>query len=204
MFSCLFYLGIHGSFSPADYLLVASIAPTYMLFVILVLHYNDLVFLKQRASRNRSNIDVSMQKRHELIPNIEKIVKKYMVHEKTLLQQITNIRTQYSNNEPKDLSTIGKQLEGEQTFLTQMIARAEDNPELKAISLNKKLMDRLIDLENEVALMREGYNDAVTSYNTRIGTIPDIFFARFCGFQSMPLFEYDERAFSKVEINWDV
>jgi hypothetical protein len=204
MFACLFYLGIHGSFSPADYLIVAFIAPIYMSFVILVLHYNDLIFLKQRASRNRSNINVSMQKRHELIPNIEKIVKKYMAHENELLEEITNLRSNYKQSGSRDLTTIGAQLENEQLVLANIIAKVEENPKLKTVGLNKKLMSRLIDLENEVALMREGYNDSVTYYNTRISTLPDVFFARLFGFKPMKLFEYRERKFSKVDIDWNL
>jgi len=202
MFASLFYLGVNGSFSPADYLLAAFLAPVYMSLMVLVLHYNDLVFLKQRAARNLSNINVSLQKRADLIPNLEKVVKKYLVHEKDLLQLVTRLRTRFST-QIEDLDATASQLENEQKILGKIIAKAEDYPELKAAKLNVKLMNKLIDLENEIALMREGYNDAVNYYNTRIATIPDVFFARAFGFQPMTLFHYEARRFSRVEVNWN-
>ena len=202
MFACLFYLGMQGSFSPADYLLAALIAPLYMGFLVLVLHYNDLVFLKQRAARNLSNIDVSLQKRTELIPNLEKIVKQYLAYEHDLLKSLTRLRTQFTSK-TDDLDMVAQQLETEQQVLSTVLARAESNPELKAVKLNVRLMNKLVDLENEVALMREGYNDAVNYYNTRIETLPDLFFARMFGFKAMPLFQFEARQFSRVSVNFD-
>ena len=201
MFASLFYLGTLGSFSPADYLAAAFIAPIYMSLLILVLHYNDLIFLKQRAARNLSNIDVSMQKRADLIPNLEKVIKKFSTHEQDLLKQLTRLRAK-THIKDRDLNQLGEQIENEQQALTKILALAEDYPELKAHKLNVNLMNKLVDLENEVALMREGYNDAVTYYNTRIASIPDVFFARAFGFQSMDLFHFEARKFSRVEIQW--
>lgn len=202
MFAGLFYLGMQGSFSPADYLLAALLAPVYMSLIILILHYNDLVFLKQRAARNLSNIGVSLQKRVELIPNLEKIVKQYLSHEKSLLKKLTELRTGYVTD-TDDFESVANQLEKEQTILTQMIAKSEDYPDLKSNKLSIKLMNRLVDLENEVALMREGYNDAVNYYNTRIATVPDLFFARAFGFTAMDLFRFEGQRFARVKLNFD-
>ena len=202
MFAGLFYLGMTGSFSPADYLMAALIAPIYMSIMVFVLHYNDLVFLKQRAARNLSNIGVSLQKRIELIPNLEKIVKQYLVHEKSLLKKLTHLRTTYVTD-TEDFEKVSDQIKTEQEVLTQMLARAEDYPELKAHKLNVKLMNRLVDMENEVALMREGYNDAVTYYNTRIETIPDVFFAKIFGFKAMEIFAFEGQRFKRVKVELD-
>ncbi|WP_185964550.1 LemA family protein [Aliikangiella marina] len=202
IFAALFYLGMQGSFSPADYLMAALIAPVYMSIIILILHYNDLIFLRQRAARNLSNIGVSLQKRVELIPNLEKIVKKYLSHEKVLLKKLTELRTSYVTK-TDNFDSVSAQLKQEQVVLTQMIAKAEDYPELKSHKLNVKLMNRLIDLENEISLMREGYNDAVTYFNTRIASVPDVFFAKAFGFVSMDLFHFESKHFSRLTVKFD-
>ena len=198
MFAFLFYLGGQGNFSPSDYLLGSLIAPVYMSLTVLVLHYNDLIFLKQRAERNFANIKVSMQKRADLIPNLEKIVKQYFAHEKTLLTQVSELRSQFKLD-AEDITEIEDRLSKEQNLLSSLIALKESSPDLNSDRLSLKLMNKLIDLENEVALMREGYNDAVTYYNTRIETIPDVFFARIFGFEPIKLMQFETKKFSRVE-----
>jgi len=202
MFAGLFYLGSLGSFSPADYLLSALIAPVYMALIILILHYNDLIFLKQRASRNLSNIDVAMQKRFDLIPNLQKMVKRYLTHESKLLTALTEVRTQ-GHASANQLSKMSSQLESEQKILSQILVRSENYPDFKAQKLNLKLMNKLVDLENEIGLMREGYNDAVNYYNIRIASIPDVFFARMLNFKSLQLFNYKERKFSRINVDFE-
>jgi len=200
MFCALFYLGVSGSFSPTDYLASALVAPIYMSVVILVLHYNDLIFLKQRVSRNLSNINVSMQKRFDLIPNLEKIVKKFMVHEQSLHTSISDLRSNFKKNfDTKE--KYGELIEKEQEILTSFFALAEDYPELKANKLNQKLMNKLVDLENEIALMREGYNDAVEYYNTRIASVPDVFFARMFGFKAFDLLRFETKKFERIKFD---
>lgn len=202
MFAGLFYLGSYGSFSPADYLLAALITPIYMALMILVLHYNDLIFLKHRASRNLANIDVALQKRYDLLPGLQKIVKRYLTHESKLLESISAIRTQ-GHVGVNQLSKTASQLEFGQDVFSQIIARSEDYPDFKAQKLNVKLMNKLVDLENEVALMREGYNDAVNYFNTRIASIPDVFFARVLNFKSLPLFVCKDKHFSRLKVDFE-
>lgn len=202
MFAGLFYLGSLGSFSPADYLLAALIAPIYMALMTLILHYNDLIFLKQRATRNLSNIDVAMQKRYDLVPNLLKIVKRYLSHESKILEQLTRVRS-HGRTDSNNLSNMSSQLETEQQILSQILIRSEAYPDFKAQKLNVKLMNKLVDLENEIALMREGYNDAVNYYNIRIASIPDVFFARMLKFRSLQLFNYQERKFSRINVDFE-
>ncbi len=206
IFSSLFLLGIYGSFSPSDYLLVALIAPFYMSFLILVLHYNDLIFLKRRVYRNASNIEVSMQKRFELMPKLEKIIKKYLSHERELLERLTRIRTNNSQHQPIDSDPNGaysEVLKSGQNLFTKILATVESNPQLKSDQLNINLINKIVDLENEMALLREGYNDAVTYYNTRIEVVPDVFLAKIFKFSSANLFDYPARKYSRIEIDFD-
>nr|WP_246722837.1 LemA family protein [Aliikangiella sp. G2MR2-5] len=201
LFSCLFYLGINGSFSPLDYFISAAIAPIYMSFIILTLHYNDLVFLKQRVTRNRSNIDVSLQKRAHLIPNLEKIIKKYLSHERALLEKIVKLRK--DRKRPESILEIDQRVSQEQPVFANILALAENTPELKANKLNIKLMNQLVDLENEISLTRESFNDAVTYYNTRISSIPDVILARIFRFLPISLLRFEPQKLKRFELKFD-
>lgn len=199
MFGALFLLGASGSFAPIDYLVAALIAPVYMLLVMLIFHYNDLVFLRQRATRNYANIEVSMQKRFDLIPNLEKIVKQYMAHEKKLLRAIVKLRNALGSDE-LDSDNLGKVIEYEQKIVSSVVARVEQYPDLKANELVTSLLNKLVDLENEIALMREGFNDSVEYYNTRIASVPDVFFARLFGFKALKLLHFDAQKFERIKV----
>jgi hypothetical protein len=174
--------GLFGSFGADDYLTSAMLAPVFMLFVTLVLHFNDLVFLRQRVNRNASNIDVSLKKRHDLLPNLEQIVKSYMSHESEVMLAMTELRTAYSQQDKNNPDSIGNYMLAEHNAVGHVIARMEAYPDLKASKEATMLMRTMVALENEIALMREGYNNSVETYNTRIETLPDMIFAKAFGF----------------------
>lgn len=71
------------------------VAPVFLFFVMLVLMYNDVVFLKQRCERDGANIQISLKKRSNLIPRLQTIVQQYLAHEKTLLEQLSQMQPQY-------------------------------------------------------------------------------------------------------------
>ncbi|NVJ59560.1 MAG: LemA family protein [Gammaproteobacteria bacterium] len=200
MFGSLFYLGMQGSFAPIDYLIAALIAPAYMFSFMLILHYNDLIFLKQRAQRNFSNIEVSMQKRFDLIPNLEKVVKTHMEHEKRLLTHITRLRKNLGANE-NDPKRIGKLVQYEQKVLNKTIMLLEKYPDLKSNQLVINVMNKLVDLENEISLMREGFNDAVEYYNTRVEVFPDVILAKIFKFQRLDFLQFKEKKFERVSFS---
>lgn len=170
-----------GGFAATDFLMAAMAAPVYMLLVTLVLHYNDLVFLRRRAERNWANIEISLKKRHNLIPNLEKLTKRYLAHEKEVMLKVAELRKLYT----QDKDTLSKYLQAEQQAEQQLNAVIEDYPELKGNKVVAKLMKNLARAENEVALFRRGYNDAVEIYNARIATVPDVFFAKAMGFDRL-------------------
>jgi len=175
--------GLSGSFAATDYLAAALASPIFMTIITLALHYNDLVFLRERANRNWSNIDVSLQKRADLLPNLEKMAKAYMAHESELQQAITEMRTAYGAGKPEGSEAIGRFMDSEHAVLSRILAVYENYPELKADRSSGLLMRTMITLENEISLMRTGYNNAVETYNTRIQTLPDLFFARMFRFK---------------------
>ena len=154
---------------------------------MLVLHYNDLIFLRGMAERNYANINVSLTKRSKLIPNLEKLAAKYMTHEKELQQQVAKLRSDLSGYDPESPSDIHRIIEGERAATQQTLFRLEDYPKLKGAPVVKKMMNQFTRLETEIALLREGYNNAVEIYNTRINSIPDIAFKKLFKFEDMGL-----------------
>ncbi len=182
----LLLFGLRGSFAATDYLAAALFGPLFMSLVTLGLHYNDLVFLRERARRNWSNIDVSLKKRHDLVPRLENVVKGFAEHERSVQEELTRLRDLYGRQVARKPDDVGQYIQQEHAALGKMMARVEAYPELKADKSFAFLSRTLILLENEIALMRNGYNDAVETYNTRIETLPDLFFAKLFHFKAQP------------------
>lgn len=180
--SAVFYFGMNGQFAATDYLLAAILAPTFLIFFMLVLHYNDIVFLNRRADRNWANIQVSLKKRADLLPQLLSVLSGYQSFEKDLLEKITLQRKALSTS----INTVEKVNDfmlKEKQILNDLNMSVEAYPDLKANELNLKLMASLTDLENEIALMRTGFNDAVNEYNIRIQSFPDVFLAKLFKFE---------------------
>jgi hypothetical protein len=182
--SAIFMGGMSGQFSATDYLVAGLLAPLFLIFFMLVLHYNDLIFLQRRAQRNWANIQVSLKKRADLLPGLQGIVKHYKTYENTLLKRITQQRNQL-NASLESPERAREFLKSEQQLLTGLKIAVEDYPELKANELFLNLTETLTQLENEIALMRTGFNDAVMHYNTRIQSFPDALLARWFRFERM-------------------
>ncbi len=182
LLALLLFFGMSGGFSAVDFMLAATAAPIYLLLMTLVIHYNDLLFLRNRVTRNWSNIDVSLKKRANLIENIHRIVTRYMSHEQELLMQASSLRASLTEARA-GANHVGDYLDGEHRIHKQLSAVLESYPELKSNTLVRRLMASMTRLENEVSYVRKGYNDAVELYNTRIASFPDVLFAKIFGFK---------------------
>jgi hypothetical protein len=184
MLAILFAFGMTGSFAPTDYLFSSMVGPAFLAFVTVILHYNDIIFLRRRVDRNWSNVDVALKKRHDLIPTIEKVVKGYLAHEQDLQTDLAEMRSQFGQNPAASPEQASAYFQSEAQFTTRFIGLRENYPDLKGNTLVTQMTKTLVEVENEVSLMREGFNDAVQTYNTRIETIPDVFLAKPFGFTS--------------------
>jgi TRAP-type C4-dicarboxylate transport system permease small subunit len=180
----LILFGLGGSFAATDYLAAALFGPLFMSVVTLGLHYNDLIFLRERARRNWSNIDVSLKKRHDLVPRLQSITAGFAEHERSIQEDMTQLRNLYGQTPSREPNEIGQYIQNEHAALGKMLARVEAYPNLKSDKSFSFLTRSLILLENEIALMRNGYNDAVETYNTRIEVLPDLFFAKLFHFKA--------------------
>lgn len=165
---------------PSMYLSIAGLSIAYLFVVMGIIYYNDFVFLKQRVERNESNIEVALQKRYDLIRNIASVGQQYMDHEQSIQEALAELRSVHKangaqNTEMKAGTTAGKKL----------LALVEDTPKLQANELVRDLMSALENVDNDIAFMRTGYNDAVERYNMRIRHIPEVLLAKTFRFKAL-------------------
>lgn len=199
LFLCAIWIGgSNGQFSSLDFLLAAMVAPLFLIVVMFVLMYNDLVFLKQRCERNWANIQVSLKKRANVIPRLETIVKEYLAHESHLQQGLALLRERSRASDTEE--AVDQYMAIEHESIAELNARIEDYPDLKGIDLVSDLNERLIKLENEVALIRAGFNNAVMQYQTRKATFPDNILARIFGFKDLTRLSFDKSAHALPEV----
>lgn len=186
--AAIFTGGMNGNFSATDYLGAGLLAPMFLIFFMLVLHYNDLVFLHRRAQRNWANIQVSLKKRADLLPALQTILSHYKSYEQGLLESIARQRKQLSASMESAVQA-GHFMGNEQQLIRRLQLLVEDYPELHSNHMFLDLMNTLTQLENEITLMRSGYNDTVEYYNARIQSFPDLLLARQFGFDSLSLLD---------------
>jgi len=170
------------------------------LFVIIIVYliivaviYNNLMRLKKNVVNSKSGIDVYLQQRFDLIPNLIEVTKEYMNYEKDLIERITELRTAYKRN--KDIQIVN---ELNHEYNNIMVA-LENYPELKASEQFLKLQKALIKIESQLQAARRIYNNDVTKYNTRISTFPSNFIASAFKFREEKLFVLDGEDKVKVE-----
>jgi len=189
-FAAVFYHAMSGQFSATDYLISGLLGPIFLTFIMFVLHYNDLIFLKQRAERNWANIQVSLRKRFTLLKQLQTVVGEYQQYENSVLKEVTEQR-QRLKQVGESAGEVSKLLVSEHQLVQNLKVAVEDYPDLKANRLMTKFVDTLIQLENEVSLMRSGYNDAVNEYNIRVQSFPDLMLAKVFKFKLMTRLSFD-------------
>lgn len=149
---------------------------------------NHIIKLKNKIKQSKSSIDVFLNQRFDLIPNLVECVKAYMKHEKELLIDITKERNEYVNSTSKDLEKA-KQIESKCNYI---IAVAENYPELKSSEQFIILQKSLIKMEDQIQSARRLYNGDVTAYNTKITTFPNSIVALIFQHKEEKLFEIEE------------
>lgn len=161
-----------------------------VLFLYGVGIYNRLVTLKNRFQNAFSQIEVQLQRRYDLIPNLVETAKGYMVHERETLEAVITARNQAvgalkaAAAAPGDAAAMAGLASAEQglgAVMGRLFAVSEAYPDLKANENMAQLTEELTSTENKVAFARQAYNDTVTEYNTYKQTFPPIFFAGILG-----------------------
>ena len=141
----------------------------------MVVQYNALVRLRNLVDNAWAQIEVQLQRRVDLIPNLVETVKGYAAHERAALDEVTRARGAVMNAEgPEAKAEADDLLTG---ALKSLFAVAEAYPDLKANQNFLQLQEELALTEDKVAYSRQYYNDSVTRLNTRIETFPAMLFA---------------------------
>ena len=152
-----------------------------------VVTFNRLVRLRNQVSEAWAGIDVQLQRRYELVPNLVATVTGYAQHESAVLEQLSQLRG--TSSMPMD------QRASEETGLSRSIGRlfalAEDYPDLKASEGFRQLHASLVEIEEQLQYARRYYNGSVRDNNNLVEGFPSLLIARLCGFLAASFFEIE-------------
>lgn len=155
---------------------VVIISLVILTIVYFVYIYNTLIRLRTMLNEAWSGIDVQLQKRHDLIPNIVKVVQGYAAHEKNLFESITKLRSEginADNIKDQEVAEVGLS-----QALGSLFVVVENYPELKANQNFLELQRDLSTVENDLQRARRYYNGSVRNYNILIEQFPSMFVAK--------------------------
>jgi len=191
------------------WILLALVA-AFAFFAVTI--YNRLVALRNRFKNAYAQIDVQLKRRYDLIPNLVEAAKGYLAHERQTLEAVIAARgaavtaAQRAAQAPGDPAAMTGLAQAEGALggaLGRLLAVFENYPDLKANQNILQVQEELTSTENKVAFARQGYNDAVMSYNTKREAFPDNVVAGLFGFKEAMLLEAtespEERKVPKVQ-----
>jgi LemA protein len=173
----------------------------------LIAIYNGLVRGRNQFKNAFAQIDVQLQRRYDLIPNLVDTAKRYLAHERDTLEAVIQARNQAqaaarsAAAHPEDGSAVGAlgAAEGVLTgALGRFFALAEAYPDLKANQTMQQLMEELSSTENKIAFARQHFNDSVMAYNNQREQFPNNFVAGPFNFQEAKLLELEDKEARKA------
>ncbi|NNE60295.1 MAG: LemA family protein [Woeseia sp.] len=158
-----------------------------ILAVLTAVLYNRLVRDRNRVDAAWSDIDVQLQRRHDLIPQLVKAIKHYAAYEKATLEAVTELRGAAART--KDVEARGELEEQLDKGVSKLLLLAENYPDLKASTNFLQLQKDLTETENYLQFARRYYNGAVRALNTRIESVPHNIIAGTFGFTQREFFQ---------------
>jgi len=152
--------------------------------------YNSLYGKREVVKQQWSNVDVNLQRRADLIPNLVNTVKGYTKHEEQVFSEIAQARSRLLNPQatPEEKIAANTQMD---SALSRLLVISEAYPDLKASEQYKNLMTQLEGTENRIGVARRDYNEKVAEYNISRGDFPGVIFANLFGFQREEEFKAD-------------
>ena len=156
---------------------------------------NELVSLKEDVEMQQSQVETTLQRRSDLIPNLVATVKGYVAHEEKVFTEIAEARAKLDGSINKgDLSEINEASNELDSAVGRLLAISESYPELKASEQFIALQDELAGTENRINVARQHYNEKVAVYNKKVQRFPTSIVAGMSGYYPVPYFEATESA----------
>lgn len=179
-------------------LIIAAVLLVVLFWGISV--YNGLVSLRNRFKNAFAQIDVQLQRRYDLIPNLVETAKGFLAHEKETLQAVTEARNiaqsaaKAASGNPESATAIAKLSQAEGVLgsaLSRLMMVCEAYPDLKSDRHMSQLMEELSSTENKISFARQAYNDSVMTYNNGREMFPASIVAGMFGFLPAELLQLE-------------
>lgn len=167
------------------------------LTVVAIVLYNRLVNARNQVDTAWSDVDVQLQRRHDLVPQLVTAVDQYAKYEKTTLVAVTELRQQ-ALRKSSDIADRGEVEEQLEQSLHRLLALAESYPDLKANENFLQLQNQLVETENYLQFARRYYNASVRDYNTMTETVPSNIVAGMFRFAAREYFQKSSDAVASV------
>lgn len=165
--------------------------------------YNSLIRLRNQVANGLAQIDVQLKRRHDLIPNLINVAKRYMIHEEQVLTRVTEARNiaksgldefKRGSSGADGLAKLATAESNLSRALGGFYAVIENYPELKADSALKELSDEIKNTENRIGFARQFYNDSVMFYNNKRESFPNNLVANWFGFMPIAQLEFADKS----------
>ena len=180
--------------------LISVIAVIAIIVMSFIGTYNGLVSKKENITKQYSNLDVTLQRRADLIPKLVSTVKGYVAHENEVVDKVTQARQNLVN--AKNIDEKQKANDELTSSLNALMVVVENYPDLKSSENFRTLQDELAGTENRISTARRDYNDAVNKYNSSIKKFPTSIIAGMSGFDEEKYFEADVKAQEVPSVNF--
>lgn len=161
-----------------------------LLLLAVVVMYNRLVRLRNRTENSWAQVDVQLRRRYDLIPNLVEAVKGYAAHERSTFEEVTRARTA-----AQQAQGVEEQAKAENVLtaaIGRLFAVAEAYPELRATENFQQLQAQLAEVEQNIVVARQVYNDAVLTYDNALETVPTNIVAGLFNFRPRVYFETED------------
>ena len=156
---------------------------------------NTFISMREDINEQQANVEVALQRRADLIPNLVATVKGYATHEEKVFTEIAEARSKLAGSiNSGNLNEISASNDELSSAWSRLLVLKESYPELKANENFIALQDELAGTENRIAIARRDYNDLVSKYNTKIQRFPASIIANSNGFKSIDYFKSQEGA----------
>ena len=167
--------------------------------LIIVLMYNSLISKKNQVENIFGSVDAILKKRYNLIPNLVASVQEYMKHEKSILKDITELRSKANKPNLSDDEKIELDTKVSSALRSIMVA-VENYPNLKANENVMQLQRALNEIEEQISAARRAYNQAVTDYNNAIEMFPTNFMANAMSYRRKRVFEIEQSERENIDV----